>query len=175
MGSGMAQLEASVDAVDAGRGAARLAAAFFVEALRRAAGLLADVAADFLAVFLGDFFADFLAVFFTAFLAAFLADFLADFFFAALFPEAARADFFTAFLADFFADFVFAATAFFLLFLALTLFAFLDFLAIVVLLLPAINSILAGGRLSPNREAQSCEQLGPTFHRQSGPCTRYCR
>jgi hypothetical protein len=166
----MAQLEVSVEAVDAGRGAARLAAAFFVEARRLAAGLLAEAPDDLLAVFFGDFradfFADFLPVFFADFLAAFLVVFFADFF-AAFFFE----DVFT----DFFADFLFVATAFFLLFLALTLFAFLDFLAIVVLLLPAINSILAGGRLSPSREVQSCEQQGPTFHQQSGPCTRYCR
>jgi hypothetical protein len=137
----MAQLVDGV-ALTAGFRAARLAAVFFVEALRLVAGLLAAFLAflaAFFAVFLGDFFADFLAVF--------LADFFADFFFAAFFLEAVFTAFFADFFTDFFTDFFFAATAFFLLFLALTLFAFRDFLAIVVLLLPAINSILAGGRL----------------------------
>jgi hypothetical protein len=162
----MAQLGAGI-AATAGFRAARLAAVFFTEALRLVAGFPADFLVDFLAAFLGDFFADFLA------------DFFADFFFVALFAEAVFTDFFVDFFVDFFAaffaDFLFAATTFFLLFLALTLFAFLDFLAIVVLLLPPINSVLAGGRPSPNREVQSCEQQGLTFHQQSEPCTRYCR
>ncbi len=96
-----------------------------------------------------------------------------------------RSIFFDVFLADFF----FAVTSFFLLFLFFLLFFFP--LAIVVLLLPlihvhrafkssafargqSISSILAENRLSPNREAQSCEPQELTYHRQSAPCTRYC-
>ena len=65
-------------------------------------------------------------------------------------------------------------------------------LAIVILLLPPINvyrafqvvrshaqaqsisSILAGDRLSPNREAQSCAPQELTYRRQSAPCIQYC-
>ena len=139
------------------------------------------------AAFFGALF--FAAAFFGAAAFDLPADFFADFF-------AFFADFFDDFLADFFADFFFAATTFFFL-------AFFDFfflpLAIVVLLLPLIHihqafqvfrfsagpqinlsSILAADRLSPSREALSCEPQGPTFHRpsvqsQSAPCIRYCR
>jgi hypothetical protein len=139
------------------------------------------------AAFFADFFgAAFLAAFFAGLLADFFTDFLADF----------LAVFFADFFDDFFADFFFAVTAFFLAFLPFAFFAFLA-LAIVVLLLPPIfidhafqvfrfsaglkpiSSPLAADRLSPSREAQSCEPQGLTFRRvslssRSAPCIRYC-
>jgi hypothetical protein len=160
-------------------GAAGLGAAGLGAADLGAAALAATAGAAFFAglAFLADFFGaaalDFLADFFT--------DFLVDFF-------AFFADFFAAFFDVFLADFFFAVTSFFLLFLFFLLFFPL---AIVVLLLPlihvhrafkssafargqSISSILAENRLSPNREAQSCEPQEPTYHRQSAPCTQYC-
>ena len=38
----------------------------------------------------------------------------------------------------------------------------------------SISSILAGDRLSPNREAQSCAPQELTCRRQSAPCIQYC-
>jgi hypothetical protein len=180
--AGAAQLGAAGVGLGAGAGfgaatvAGGLGAAAFGAAAFGAAGLAAAAGAAFFAglAFLADFFGaaalDFLADFFT--------DFFADFF----------AAFFDVFFADFFADFFFAVTSFFLLFLFFLLFFPL---AIVVLLLPlihvhrafkssalargqSISSILAGNRLSPNREAQSCEPQELTYRRQSAPCTRYC-
>ena len=97
----------------------------------------------------------------------FSADFLAAFFFETFFFEDVFIDFFVDFLADFFDDFFFAATTFFLLFLAFALLAFLDFLAIVVLLLPPINSSWPGAARRPiekfnrvnNRDRRSAGNL----------------
>jgi hypothetical protein len=156
-----------------GFGAATGAAAFGAAGLAAATGAAFFAGLAFLADFFGAAALDFLADFFT--------DFFADFF-------VFFADFFAAFFAVFLADFFFAVTSFFLLFLFFLLFFPL---AIVVLLLPlihvhrafkssaftrgqSISSILAGNRLSPNREAQSCEPQELTYRRQSAPCTRYC-
>ena len=177
-GLGEAQLGAAGAGVGAGAGAATgagLGAAGFGAAGFATAAGAAFFAGLFLALaFLADFFGaaafDFLADFFADFL-AFFADFFADFF------------------EDFFADFFFAVRSFFFLFF-LPPFFFLP-LAIVILLLPPINvyrafqvvrlkrgqsisSILAGDRLSPNREAQPCAPQELTYHRQSAPCIQYC-
>jgi hypothetical protein len=157
----------------AGLGAAGLGAAFGGAGLATTAvfffaGLLFPLAflADFFGAAAFDFLADFFAVL------AFFADFFADFF------------------EDFFADFFFAVRSFFLFLLFLPPFFFLP-LAIMILLLPPTMSIerfkssalsagpidqfiLAGDRLSPNREAQPCAPQELTYHRQSAPCTRYC-
>jgi hypothetical protein len=156
-----------------GFGAAIGAAAFGAAGLAAAAGAAFFAGLAFLADFFGAAALDFLADFFI--------DFFADFF-------AFFADFFATFFDVFFADFFFAVTSFFLLFLFFLLFFPL---AIVVLLLPlvhvhrafkssafargqSISSILAENRLSPNREAQSCEPQELTYRRQSAPCTQYC-
>ena len=175
----MAQL--GVDAAGAGAGAAAAGlgaagfagAAFFADrflALAFLADFFGAAALDFLADFFADFLADFLV---------FLADFFADF------------------LADFLPDFLRLLRGFFLRRQKLfALLAFLPFfflpLAIVILLLPpihvyralqvvrflapgqSINSTLAGDRLSPNREAQSCAPQELTYRRQSAPCIQYC-
>ena len=134
------------------------------------------LALAFFADFFGaarDFLEDFFAVF-LAFLAGFLGAFFKDFFFEDFFFE------------NFLADFFFTVRSFFLLFLPPF---FLLPLAIVILLLspiniyrafqvvytrPSIISNLAGARLSPNREAQSCAPQELTYRRQSVPCIQYC-
>jgi hypothetical protein len=125
--------------VGAGLGAAGFGAAGLAEtagaALFAALAFLADffgAALDFLADFFTDFFADFFA-------------FFADFF----------AAFFEVFFELFLADFFFAVTSFFLLFLFFLLFFPL---AIVVLLLPLIQSIERSSRplsRGANRSVQS--------------------
>jgi hypothetical protein len=147
--SGMAQLGTGTEA--AGFGATRLDALLFAGALRLAAVLAADFPLDFRADFFGDFFEDVFADFLDDFFADFFADFLADFFddfFAVFFFADVLTDFF---FADLFADFFFAATAF-LPFLAFAPVFFLDFLAIVILLLPPI---IHPGRGPPVAQSRS--------------------
>jgi hypothetical protein len=179
-GLGVAQLEVGAGASAcsasgaAGRGAAGLGArgAFFAGLFLAVAFLAPAFLADFFGAAAFDFLADFFADFF-ADLVALFADFFADFF------------------DDFFAVFFFAVTALFLLLLLfLPAFFFLP-LAIMILLLPPIHvpgvssrppqargqcitSILAGDRLSPNREAQSCAPQELTYRRQSAPCIQCC-
>jgi hypothetical protein len=169
---GVAQLGAAATVVGAGSAAAafdaeRLAATFFFAELLLEPAFLADFFGAAALDFLADLLPDFLAL-----LAVFFADLFDD-------------------LDDFFADFFLAVTRFFLVFLAfLPLFFFLP-LAIVILLLPPTNVYrafqssasarvadhhfnLAGDRLLPNQEAQSCAQQELTCRRQFAPCNQYC-
>jgi hypothetical protein len=196
-GLGVAQLDVAAGACSAagaagvggaaGFGAAGFGAAGFGAAGFGAAGLTAGAA--FFALLLAPAF---LADFFGAAAFDFLADFFADFDFLADFVAVFFADFLADFFDDFFADFFFAVTTrFLLLFLFLPAFFFLPLAIMNLLLRPIrvyralrvvrlkcggrwINSILAGDRLSPNREAQSCAPQELTYRRQSAPCIRCC-